>query len=510
MELKMNTISLARTMAKGTAHAAADGDVIVPDIKPDILKLLQVDADSCITEKYIENGRLVICGRVDYKVLYIPDKENEKIKSILTSMDFRQVTDAGGAPPDCEIMAASTVERVEFNSVNSRKIRLRAMVAIDYELCTIAEAGICSGVEDESTECTMQTVEYENTVDISEHEFTVKETLEVPPGQTSIGELLKTDVRITDTEYKAVTGKLIVKGSAGICILYTDEDGEIKYIESEVPFTEVFDAERVGENTICDVDYSVMRVMCEIEPDNDGDMRVAELDIDIAAAVIGVEPEKGEILRDCFVPYMKTKKETERLTLTETIERPSAQNTIREIIDFPANAPGVSAVYNVMTNTVVAKAEMQRNKIICEGKIEAYILYLTDSGENPVYSLKKDIPFSYMLDCERGGEKPDIAIKAEVGHISYNLNSAGALELRCLLAIDGRLEKTTVIDNIVSVEAEPADKRSGIIVYFSKEGDSLWDIAKHYAVPVERIASHNNLDSDRIERGTKLFVPAGR
>ena len=79
MELIKKPINTCDTIAKGTAQAMADGDVIVPDTKPDILKLLQVDSEASITDKYIENGRLVLCGRVDYKVLYIPDSESEKI-----------------------------------------------------------------------------------------------------------------------------------------------------------------------------------------------------------------------------------------------------------------------------------------------------------------------------------------------------------------------------------------------------------------------------------------------
>ena len=89
MELIKEVINSSKMTAKGTTQAMTDGDVIVPDVKPDIIKLLQVDADACITDKYIENGRLVICGRVDYKTIYVPDCENEKINSIDTSMEFR-------------------------------------------------------------------------------------------------------------------------------------------------------------------------------------------------------------------------------------------------------------------------------------------------------------------------------------------------------------------------------------------------------------------------------------
>ena len=59
MELIKQSIRVCDTAARGNVQAMADGDVIVPDVKPDILKLLQVDAEASVTDKYIENGRLV-------------------------------------------------------------------------------------------------------------------------------------------------------------------------------------------------------------------------------------------------------------------------------------------------------------------------------------------------------------------------------------------------------------------------------------------------------------------
>ncbi|MCH5211651.1 MAG: DUF3794 domain-containing protein [Oscillospiraceae bacterium] len=508
MELKKETVRLCSTIIKGTTQAMAEGDVNVPDIKPDILKILQVDADAYITDKYIENGRLVISGRAEYKVLYVPDKENERIKSILTSMEFRQTVDANGASPDATVIADASVERVEFSAVNSRKLRLRAIIHLDYEVCRTEDHDICTGVEENTAECSMAVMTFENVSDISEHTFTLKETLEVPSGQSSIGEILKTDVKISDTEHKTVTGKIIVKGNVGICILYTDDDNEIKFIEAEVPFTEVLDAENVREDTICDIDYNVVGVMTEAEKDSDGDMRIAAIDIDISASVRGSEPVELETLEDCFIPYSGTECKKETIMLNNIVERPISQNTIREIIDFPSNAPEVGGIYNVMTNSVITKSELQHSRLICEGRIEAYVLYLTNNAENPVYSIKKDIPFSYMIECENAGGEGDIELKAEVKHVSYNLNSSGELELRCLLAIDGKLTEKVEFQNITDIESADREAKHGIVICFAREGDSLWDIAKRYAIPQDKIVKYNSIEENKITKGTKLFIPA--
>lgn len=508
MELTEHSVCICETAASGTVQAMADGDIIVPDIKPDILKLLQVDAEACVTDRYVENGRLTVCGRVDYTVLYLPDRENEKIRSIKTSMEFRQLADAKGAGEDSFPIVSASVERVEFNAVNSRKIRLRAIISIGYEVCCIREIGLCTDCMAENAECRRKLVKFESAADISEHEFSIKEAIEVPSGQNSVNEILKTDVCISDTEYKTVTGKAIVKGCARICVLYTDDEGGIHYIESETPFTEVFDIDGAGEDAICDIEYSTAGVMTAAEADSDGDMRIVTVDIDVIASVKATEETEEEILSDCFVPYRSTKCGYETTVLTETVERPSGQYNVREVIDFPSGVPGVSGVYNVITNAVVTKSEIQRKKLLCEGRIETFILYLTDTAENPVYSIKKDIKFSYMLECENDCSDCMAKVKVNVRHISYNLNAAGALELRCLLEIDAKLMRQNSISNISSVECSERESDNSIIICFVKNGDTVWDIAKRYGVPQKSIIESNDMDENAVlTGGEKLFIP---
>lgn len=507
MELNKTSVSLCDTITRGTTQAMAEGDVIVPDVKPDILKILQVDAAACVTDRYIENGRLYISGRVDYKVLYIPDSEGERIKSILTSMDFRQTADAGRAEPGDTVFAAAEAERVEFGAQNSRKLRLRAIIHIDYDVCRVTETELCTGAA-EGAECEFERVDIETAADISTHEFTVRERIEVPAGQSPISEILKTDVRICDTEYKTVTGKIIIKANADISVLYTDDEGEIKHIEAELPFTEVLDADGVGDETVCDIDYGILNVMCEAEEDSDGDMRVAAVDIDISAAVRCTETVTAEILSDCFLPYSRTRIRREPVTVTRTVCRPSVQNNMREVIEIPDNVPRVAGVYNVIADAVVTKTELQNGRLLCEGKVSAYVLYLTESAESPVYSIKKELPFSYAAECAGAAGDEDTELEARVEHIGYSLNSSGNIELRCLVGIDGRLVRREVIENIVEIETDDMPERSGIFIYFAKDGDTLWDVAKRYSIPCGRIAKYNSIDGDTLSAGARLFIPA--
>lgn len=511
MELVKENVKVNQVSCKGNTQVLVDEDIIVPDVKPDILKVLQIDATSCVTGKEVTNGKTRVNGRVDLKILYIPDSDREKIKSIITSFDYVQNVDSQKINENMKAVVMSNVERAEFSLINSRKLRVKVIVGLDYEV--IAEQNVEIAVEtsdSDSAELLRENVKLQNCIELSEEEFSVKESLEVPSGQTSINELLKVDVKISDSEYKTVTDKIVVKGAIGVCVLYTDENCEIQFMEMEIPFTEVFDCIDVSDDTICDIDYCVSDVRYEVSEDNDGDRRIVELDISVTAQIKATENVSVDMICDCYEPFMRTQLLKEEIELEEVVSRPHTQNTLREMLETASGAPGVSGVYDVITKPCITKTQLQNGKLLAEGRIEAYILYLTDSNESPVYSMKKEIPFSYLLDCDSEEEDLIPEIRAEVKHTSYNLNVAGEIELRCILALNAniiRRRKIEIINDVVTEQMENSDKR-GIVIYFVQNGDNLWEVSKRYAIPRDEVIKFNKMDeTDNLEAGSRLFIP---
>ncbi len=508
MELLKETVRIARTMYKGDARVTAEGDVAVPDIKPDILKLLQVDAISYITETNISEGILDIYGCVDMTILYIPDRDGEKVRSVEASFDFSHRVQSNKIMSDMSAEVVSNVVRIDFSAINSRKVRVKAIVGIDYDVCGVKAYELPFEING-AAEVMREAVKLRSIVDMSTHRFTVRESIEIPNGQRSVNEVLKVDVKVLDTEYKTVTGKVVVKGILGVCVLYTDEEMNIQFTEAELPFTEVFDGEDVSDETLCDIEYSVCGISSKVEEDSDGDRRIIMIDISAEAQVRAEDEVSFEMISDCYIPGERTVIEKYDAEIEEVVASPSIQNTVREIISFDDNIPGVAEVYNVIAKAHVEKVQLQRNKLLCEGKIEAYILYLSDNNENPAYSIKKDIPFSYMLDCDVDAEGMVPQVRTEIRHVGYNLNSAGELELRAIVSIAANIVNQRKISVIDTVEkGDGGSSKRGIVIYFVQNDDTLWDIAKHYGVTQKEIIECNKLveNTDLLE-GQRLFIP---
>ena len=59
---------------------------------------------------------------------------------------------------------------------------------------------------------------------------------------------------------------------------------------------------------------------------------------------------------------------------------------------------------------------------------------------------------------------------------------------------------------ISSIKPEVLEKLPGFVIYYVKQGDSLWQIGKRYYVSVEKIKEINNLTSEDIKAGDRLLI----
>lgn len=519
MEMLKENIRLNTAVAAAATQRLVEGDVIVPDTKPDILKVLQVDAVSCITDKEVSDGLLRLCGRVDFKILYIPDSERRCVKSIGASFDFEEEIANKDIIASDTAMTECGVERAEFSLLNSRKLRLKAAVSFDYEIIRVTPVDIAVDIEADASgagekacpapEIKRRTVTLKNSTGMGEFVFPVRGRAALRSGQSSFGEILKADYSVTDTEYKAMAGRVAAKGTVTVCILYTDADGETDHCECELPFTEVWDIEEMTEDSVCDIGYRLEEGGVTIEEDVDGDLREAAVSVTVTAQLKAAETLELDMIEDCYIPYKETRLETERAEITECAASPAMQNTIRESIELPEGAPEIASVYNVIAKPHITKVGREGRKLLCEGRLETCVLYISESAESPVCSIKKNIPFSYALECSGGNVNSEPKLKAEIKHIGYSLNSAGEAELRCILAINAELERRQTIELITDVQqcGEAAGRESRIVVYFVRGGDTLWDIAKHYGVPCGAIIEFNELDDDTLKTGMRLLIP---
>ena len=64
-------ITLSKIIGQRKEKFVVEGDVIVPDIKPDILNIINVSGNVCIYKKVITNGKVRFDGCLEVYIIYL-------------------------------------------------------------------------------------------------------------------------------------------------------------------------------------------------------------------------------------------------------------------------------------------------------------------------------------------------------------------------------------------------------------------------------------------------------
>ncbi|MDD6735603.1 MAG: DUF3794 domain-containing protein, partial [Clostridiales bacterium] len=257
MQVKKQNVNIGKAVYQGEIKSSAEGSIIVPDVKPDIVKVLQVDAEAFLCEKNIEDGRITLKGKVNVNVLYIPEGGSCCVQCIKSCFEFCETLKRSEFTENMRLMACCDTEKVSYKLINSRKISVDARLLLDVQVMADKNCTFVNSIEDSTAQMKYGKICLCGDSGYDEFRFNIDEMLEFPEGKTAAAELLKTNVSIFDKEYKALNGKLVCKGRVCANILYIDENNCCSHLDFELPFTEVFDMEALSENMECEVTYDI-------------------------------------------------------------------------------------------------------------------------------------------------------------------------------------------------------------------------------------------------------------
>ena len=77
-----------------------EGEVIVPDAKPDVMNVISTSGVACVYKKDIIDEKIKIEGRIDTYIMYMTDDANERTRGINTSLDLSEIVNISNINSD--------------------------------------------------------------------------------------------------------------------------------------------------------------------------------------------------------------------------------------------------------------------------------------------------------------------------------------------------------------------------------------------------------------------------
>lgn len=513
VKLQKENIKISEVACMKYCQTTVECDFIVPDVKPDILKILQIESHGVVTQKTIQNGKVYIRGVVRSNILYVPDNNiSGSVKSITTSKDFDYAVEDFDADDQMEICVEAECEPTEYHLLNSRKISLRSKVSFCIRLARKKEIEVTTGVDEENrVELLYRPMKIYNPCIDHVRDIIVRERLDVPAGKPSMAEVIKCCVKANAIESKFTQGKAVGKGELHITTLYcTDEESSMPEImEHTVPFGEVLEIEGIQENMIGEIEYKVKDCYFEICRDDDGDKRILSCEITLEALIHAFETVECTTIEDAYGLKENIKIKKEKYQLEQFIAKETEKLSLKEQVCVPEYLPPVFKMCECTGVPSVENVEIGNDAITVGGYITCNFLYLSQDEATPISGFAHVLSFKHTFDIK--GITPNAVCEAKVDtdHIICTISGDKNLEVRAILSLGVKATKSIDTEVVAEIEGCNEDSRkrpAAMTVYFVQKGDTLWKIAKKYQVSQESIVESNGAEKEIIKPGKCIYI----
>ena len=514
------------------------GDMIVPDSKPDILNTINTSGNVCIYKKEAIDGKIKIDGNILAYIMYIADNTEEyrvntsvtadaesdnaddinrniasgsamsskirvnNIRGLNTNLDFSETINIPELESGMNVDMNPKIKLIECKVINGRKIGIKVTLEISIKIYSKEVVEVVTDLNDNNIQVLSKNMKINSLLGDGTTKTSVKENISIP-NTDNLAEILSAEMNLVDKDIKISYNKVLAKSDVEIKIIYLTEEGKICISQSKVPLVGFIDMQNVKEENICETTYVIKNMI--IKP-NSIEEHSVYIELEVEISCITYEEKEIKMIQDMYCPGQKMSFEK---TMVNTIANKQCKKNIcniKEKMNIPEMEHG--NIIDVMVMPLINKENKLNNKIIFEGELELNFIF-TDQSTVGVNTKKLTIPFEQSIDEIENSNNCVVETALEVNSQEF-LNQGGTVSANVDLNFETNAYKNLAIPviNNITIENEENPEDYSVIIYVVKSGDTLWKIAKRFGSTVDDIARVNGMKNpDKINPGEKIYIP---
>ena len=480
-----------------------EGDVIVPDAKPDVLNVICTSGVVCIYKKEMIDEKIKIEGSVDTYIMYMTDDTKDRTRGINTSLDLSEVINIPNINSEMESNVCANIKEIEAKVVNERKISIKVTIELNIEIFSKEEISIVNSLENtDEIKMLQEQLSVNSLIGSGETKIYAKDNISID-NIDNLVEILKLEVRIGNKDIKISYNKVLTKAEAEVKMIYLTEDNRINKTMATIPIIGFVDIQDVNEGNTCDTNYEIRNMI--VKP-NSVEEHSIYIEMEIGVTTTAYEEKTINIIQDLYSPSenIEFNKKTvrtiaEKREISETKDI-SERLRIEELED--RNMIDVDVIPNMIKQNIMG------DKVMYNGELDLRFMLM---GEDLQIMMKREsIPFEYSLDNISDSDNINIRMNVEIANQDFIIQEGGEVLANIQMRMNTMLDRNININTIdeVQTNGEREEQDYSIIMYIVKKDDSLWKIAKIFGSTVDDIARVNGIeDENTIFPGQKLFIP---
>ena len=513
-ELEKKKITLDQQAGRESAQILLEGDVIVPDSKPDIEQILRCHGSVQLQEAKGNEDRVNFSGELLLCILYQSKKSIKPIGGMEASLPIEDIIHIEGIDQNADITLSAVLNHLDCKLLNDRKINIKAVITVTAEATTAYEGEMIEAINDMPQLQTKKgTMKVNSTVENKKEKFVVKEDLVIPSSKPNIGEILQTDAIITDKDIRPMEGRVLVRGNMKLCTLYVGDTDEsiLEVVEHEVPFNGYIDGNDITSKMLATAALQVEQKQIEPMADEDGEDRILNTEITVACNMKVTDCQEMELIEDAYYPNKPLSIQRQTIHYPNTIGTNKNQFSLKETIVLEDTATPILQIEKIWADVIVDDVVPMEDKVEVQGVVALEVLYMGENDAAPVHVVTQSFPFSQEIEIKGTRADTQAHVTASVEDVTANMLSANEIEARATLNLEAIVTEQKEGEIITEMDFDESNTEiipyASAIIYVVKKHDSLWTIAKEHNTTIEDIVLLNDIENpDLIYPGHKLLI----
>lgn len=504
IDVTKENLCINKIVGQKSELVIVEGDIIVPDVKPDILNTINTTGNVCVYKKEVLEGKIRMDGEVSLYIMYLADNEDEATRSLNSSLDFTQILDLEGCNSNMSLDEQVTIKTIECKVLNGRKINVKVTLQIEAKVYANENVDIIKEISNLKDVQSLQSdLRMNSLIGEGSSKTYAKDTI-VIENIDNLAEILKVDLNIINKDIKISYNKVLGKADVLVKMMYLTEDNRIKVTENKIPIMGFVDIENISDTDLCDMKYKLKNAVIKPNAVEEHSVYV-EAEIELYCRVY--ENKQIQLIQDLYSPSEDLCFNQRCINTMSQKQSTKSVCNIREKVSVPE--VNGNQIYDVEVKPVIFSKNVVNAKIMFEGEIELNFIYAS-SNIARIDTRQCKLPLNFSVDMPEITMNTDIDAEVEVVNQDFVVGSDGYIDTKIDLEFSLNVSNTIKINIIDEVNVDETRQREiySMIIYFVKQGDTLWSIAKKFKSTIADIVRINNIeDENKIYPGQQLFIP---
>jgi len=481
-----NTTALTGVALMNSFTHDASEDFILPEYMPPIRRIVSVDAVPLPETRFFNGNALELGGTLALSVVYIGEDSALTCASLATDYTASCAVHEGQIPDATKVGTDTSVENVNCRVSGPRSLTIRVrmkthLLALEErteEENITAPAG--EKITPEDLLCLERLTKKTNDTALTRGEMTADAAgqLSVPAGT----KVIRAGGTVRIEEVRAASGEVQLKGEFLLHALCVSPEGQFTRCEAKEPIAEtvaVPDAKE-GDAARAWGRCASVTVQESTTEESGGLSWEAEIDLEAECA----RPAVCEYTADLYATHCRADVDYEDAESLKLIRCGNSALSVSGEAERQIRPQETGTVIDAAAVCSADRIEVTDGKVILHGTAAASVLIALDGD-----AIREEvrIPFRSEVSCDLA-ESGDLLTRTAIEAVRVNARQEnGKLAVNAELCISMLVlarEKIRRVRSAVLNHSEKTSSREGKIrICYPAPGESMWEIAKRYAVP---------------------------